>query len=143
MSYDPDKDILPIGTAIPGLGDPVAESGAGEVDGESAVLEVPYELVITGTAIALGVQLEPGQELILPWIRLEEAHRLNEQMLIVIGEWEVSIVIDSEKAKAAKWRVFDLIDGILDQRLRSLKNRPDSGLVVTAKRVEKEEKQEG
>ena len=140
MSYDPDKDILPIGTAIPGLADPVEQSGDGEADGENAVLEIPYELVLTGTAIALGVQLEAGQELILPWIRLEEAHRLNEQMLICIGEWEVSIVIDTDKAKAAKWRVFELLDGILDQRLRTLKSRPDSGLVVTVKRGEKEDK---
>lgn len=106
-------------------------------DADSPASEVPFlaGLTTASPVLSIGFELEEG-ELIFPWASLVNIQRLGSQAIISIGNWQFTLIYEQAKAETASWSFLELIDALMDQSVRWLRHRPNSGLTIFGKEVE-------
>ena len=107
---------------------------------DAAADEVPFVVGLTTASpvLSIGFELEQG-EIIFPWASLITIQRRDNQALILIGDWQFTLIYDQSRAELASWSFLELIDALMDQSVRWLRHRPESGLTLRGEEAPKDE----
>lgn len=106
-------------------------------DKDEAAMEIPYTagMTVARPVVSIGFQMATG-EMIFPWTSLISIQRVGTQMLIKIGGWIFQLEYDPGKAKG--WNFIDLMEALMDQSVRWVRNSPELGLTLTGEELDEE-----